>query len=326
MKVLVTGGTGFTGSKLAKKLFFSGVQVRLLVRDKSKVQFSDGFEPELIEGDIRDKNSVDMAVKGVEKVFNIAAVFRTAGIPDQAYWDIHVKGTENLLKASLRYDVERFIHCSTMGVHGHVEQGPVNEEYRFSPGDIYQVTKLEGELKALAFGRESGLPVAIIRPCAIYGPGDMRLYKLFKLASKKVIPILGSGKIFYHMIYIDDLVDAFLLASKKEQAIGESFLIGSDEVLSLLELINRLSALLDNKPVKLFLPVKPFQNIGTLCERLCIPLGIEPPIYRRRVDFFTKSRFFDINKAKTLLGFSPKISIDEGLTRTANWYQRQGLL
>lgn len=326
MKVLITGGTGFTGSHLAKRIASTGTSIRLLVRDKLKVELSDSYAPEIIEGDVRDSASVEAAVRGVDTIFHIAAAFRTAGISDKVYWDVNVKGTMNLLNSALKYNVHRFVHCSTIGVHGNIENPPANETYRFNPGDIYQRTKLEAELAVHRFFRETGLPCIIIRPCAIYGPGDVRLLKLFKLGSWRVVPILGSGKVFFHMVYIDDLVDAFLLAAETKSAIGQAFIIGGAERLTLLEIIEIISRISGKSTTKLFLPPKPFQMLGDICERIFIPFGMEPPIFRRRVDFFTKSRSFDIGKASRILGYSPKVGIEEGLMLTAEWYRSKGYL
>lgn len=326
MKVLVTGGTGFTGSHLAKRLQKMGMNVRLLVRDKAKCNIFNGLDLEIIQGDITDAEAVDRSVRGVEKVFHIAAVFRTAGISDDVYWDVHVKGTQNLLSSSLKHGVDRFIHCSTMGVHGHIDNPPANENYRFKPGDIYQSTKLEGELRAVRFGRETGLPVTVVRPCAIYGPGDMRLYKLFRIALRRIVPILGPGTIHYHMVYVDDLVNAFILTSESDHAVGESFIAGGAERATLNEIINLIADVCNVRSTQIHLPAKPFQWLGSICEKICIPLGIEPPIYRRRVDFFTKSRAFDISKAQRMLGYKPEVSLREGIEKTASWYSEQGLI
>lgn len=326
MKVLVTGAAGFTGSHLARRLFDLGYDVRIIVRQNSKIEQSNCFQPEIIQGDIRDPDVVERAVKGVKMVFNIAAIFRTAGISDKVYWETHVNGTQNLLNASKKYNIERFIHCSTVGVHGHIENPPADENYSFNPGDIYQVTKLKAELNALKYHKETKLPLTIIRPCSIYGPGDMRLKKLFRLCSKKIIPILGDGKVFYHMVYIDDLVDAFILAAENKVAIGEAFIVGGSECYTLNQIIDLIAKKNKKMPLKLYLPAKPFQLLGSLCENFCIPLGINPPIFRRRVDFFTKSRSFDISKIKKLLNFEPKYSLEEGLEATHAWYNQRGLL
>ncbi len=327
MKILVTGGTGFTGHNLSKRLLEDGHQVRLLVRSKKRVALDPHADLEIQEGDIRDKEAVNRAVAGVKKVFNIAAMFRSAASVDQDYRDIHVEGVRHLLEAAVRQKVERFVHCSTVGVHGDVKVPPATEESPYAPADIYQRTKLEGELLARDFAAKNGLALSVVRPTAIYGPGDLRLLKLFKLAVKKVTPVIGTGKIYYHMVYIDDLVQGFILASEREEAIGQVFIVGGDENMILDDLLSTIAAITGSRPdAKIHIPALPFQLAGSLCEKICIPFGIEPPIYRRRVDFFTKSRSFDIGKAKRLLGYRPQYGLREGLRRTATWYKEQGLL
>ncbi len=326
MKVLVTGGTGFTGHNLSKRLLQDGHQVRLLVRSKKRVALDPQPALEIQEGDIRDRTAVDRAVEGVTKVFNIAAMYRSAASVDQDYRDIHVEGTRHLLEAAVRYKVGRFVHCSTVGVHGDVKVPPATEESPYAPADIYQRTKLEGELLARDFAAKNGLALSVVRPTAIYGPGDMRLLKLFKLAVKKITPVIGTGKIYYHMVYIDDLVQGFILASEVEAAIGQVFIIGGQENMILDDLLSTIAGITGSPDYKIHIPAMPFQLAGSLCEKICIPLGIEPPIYRRRVDFFTKSRSFDISKAKRLLGYTPKYGLREGLAKTAQWYKEQGLL
>lgn len=326
MKILVTGGTGFTGHNLSKKLLQDGHEVRLLVRSKRRVLLESHPALEIQEGDIRDRRAVDKAVEGVARVFNIAAMYRSAASVDQDYRDIHVEGTRHLLEAAVRFRVERFVHCSTVGVHGDVKVPPANEESPYAPADIYQRTKLEGELLARDFSKKHGLALSVIRPTAIYGPGDMRLLKLFRLAVKKIVPVIGTGKIYYHMVYIDDLVQGFILAAEREEAVGQVFIIGGDENMILDDLLSTIARITGSGGRKLHIPAWPFQLMGTLCERICIPFGIEPPLYRRRVDFFTKSRSFDISKAKKLLGYTPQFGLQEGLKKTAEWYKEEGLL
>ena len=327
IKVLVTGATGFTGNALAKTLCANGYDVRVFVRDKEKFfALENNGNYDVIVGDLRDPEIVAEAVKGVEKVFHIAAIFRSAGITDQVYRDVHVKGTKYLLESSLKYGIQKFVHCSTGGVHGHIEDPPANESYRFKPGDIYQVTKLDGEFAALDFHKKTGLPVSVVRPTPIYGPGDLRLLKVFKLALHTPTIVLGSGEIYYHLVYIDDLVNGFILASEVEEAVGESFIIGGDDIPTLNQILDKIAEIFNSSKFKIHLPAFPVQIAGTLCEKICIPLGIEPPIYRRRVDFFTKSRSFDISKAKKILNYQPKVSVDEGLARTAEWYKNQNLI
>ena len=216
---LVTGATGFTGFNLTRYLLERGERVNVIVRDRKKLlDLADNPSLTIFEGNIYDESVVNDAMKGVDKVLHIAAIYRTSGIPDQVYWDTHVKATDLLMEAALKENVKRFVHTSTVGVHGDVGTGkPVDETAPYSPGDVYQQTKLEAELNVHKFYKEKGLPLVVIRPTAIYGPGDLRLLKLFKIASHKISPILGDGKIRYHMVYIDDLIHGRSLSERSRR-------------------------------------------------------------------------------------------------------------
>ena len=205
--VLVTGVTGFTGGHLARTLAKDkNVIVRGLVRPGKDTAELEAAGIQIVRGDLTDKASLAKAVEGVDLVYHIAAVYREENIPRQRFWDVNVEGTRNLLEASKEAQIKRFIHCSTVGVQGEIKHPPAKEDDPFNPGDYYQESKLEGELLALNFFKKEGLPGVVFRPVGIYGPGDMRFLKMFKLIRKGMI---GSGKVLYHLTYIDDLVDGW---------------------------------------------------------------------------------------------------------------------
>ena len=174
--------------------------------------------------------------------------------------------------------------------------------------------------------RQHGLSLAVARPTAIYGPGDLRLLKLFSLIAKRRFIILGDGEIFYHLVYVDDLVRGFRLLATSPAAAGDVFILGGAEYRSLNDLGAMIARIVHAPPPRIKLPAWPFQMAGSVVERVCKPLGIAPPIYRRRVDFFTKSRAFTIEKARRVLGYEPQVPLEEGLARTARWYQEHGYL
>jgi nucleoside-diphosphate-sugar epimerase len=256
----------------------------------------------------------------------VAAVYRTAGHPDAYYREINVTGTERLLEAAADAGVRRFVHTSTVGVHGHVANPPADETAPFAPGDVYQATKAEAEALALRFHRDRGLPVAVVRPGAIYGPGETRLLKLFRAIARRRYAVVGDGRTFYHPVYIDDLVDGFLLALERPEAVGEAFLICGPSYVSQDELASMIARATGGGVLPLHLPAAPFQWAGDLVEAICVPLGLEPPLHRRRVDFWTKSRAFSIDKARRRLGYSPRVDLEEGIARTAAWYREAGWL
>jgi nucleoside-diphosphate-sugar epimerase len=138
--------------------------------------------------------------------------------------------------------------------------------------------------------------------------------------------ILGNGNIFYHLTYIDDLVEGFRLCGEVPQAAGRTYILAGGEAPTLNDLAAMIAQEAGVAPPSLHLPVWPFWMAGAVCEAVCAPLGIEPPVYRRRVDFFTKSRAFDITRARTELGYAPKVGLHEGIRRTLGWYRERGWL
>jgi nucleoside-diphosphate-sugar epimerase len=321
---LVTGANGFTGSNLCRKLAERGYRVIGLVRKSSDLSLLKGILVEMRHADLAVDDSLIDVLRDVDIVFHIAALYRSENPDEKYFFDVNMGGTRKMLDAALRKGVERFVHCSTVGVQGHIQNPPASEQAPYHPGDTYQESKLGGEFLALYYGLTKRMPVTIIRPTGIYGPGDMRFLKLFQHIQNGTFRMIGKGTNFYHMTFIDDLTDGIVLAGEHPQAVGETFTIGGDEYVTLQDLVDKIARVL-NRPISSFhIPVMPVYLAGWLCERLCKPFGIAPPLYRRRVDFFIKSRAFDISKAKNLLGYRPQIGLDEGLKRTAQWYREQG--
>jgi dihydroflavonol-4-reductase len=324
--VLVTGATGFTGSHLVRSLLRDKYRVRVLARASGRGKSALPADVEVITGDAGDSAAVARAVAGSDTIYHLAAAYREARHSDQYYWDVNVGFTSLLLDAARTHGVRRFVHCSTVGVMSHIANPPADEEHPYQPADIYQYTKCEAEKLARAVHRQHGLPVAVARPTAIYGPGDTRLLKMFRLIAEERFVMLGSADIYYHMVHIDDLVAGLRLLGEHPSAVGEVFILGGQRYYKLRTIVELIADAVGARPPRWRLPAWPFQVAGTLCEKICIPLGIEPPIYRRRVDFFTKSRAFTIEKARRLLGYAPQIDLESGIARTVEWYRAQGLL
>ena len=324
MRVLVTGATGFTGGHLARALAASGDHVRALVRHPSPDIAANLPDVEVVTGDLRDAASLERAAEGVEIVYHIAAIYRQAGLRDNEYRAVNAEAVRTVIHAAKAGGARRVVHCSTVGVHGDVEHPPANEDAPLRPGDIYQETKLEGERVAREAARETGLDVVIARPTGIYGPGDRRLLKLFRGVARRRFVILGDGEIFYHLTYIEDLVEGFRLCGTVPAAAGRTYILAGGEVTTLNALIGLIASEAGVRPPRVHLPVWPFWTAGALCEVVCSPFGIEPPLYRRRVDFFTKSRAFDISRARAELGYAPQIGLRDGIRRTLAWYRQAG--
>jgi nucleoside-diphosphate-sugar epimerase len=326
-KVLVTGATGFTGAVVTRKLVEAGLNVNALARHSSDISQFEGLEIKWYRGDVADEQTVSAAAEDVEYIFHIAAAFRDAKSTEADYHRIHVTSTELLVKYALANpNFKRFIHISTIGVHGHIEDPQADENYRFSPGDGYQRTKLVAEKWLKEWGDKNEFPYTIIRPAAIYGPGDRRLVKLFKMAKWKYFPLLGKGKCYYHLIHVDDLSNAIILSATKPEALGNVFIVGNPGPIPTAEIARIVAGVMGRKLGVIRLPVGPFFVAADICEALCRPFRIEPPIYRRRVAFYTKDRMFNTQKLRNVLGYQTRYSNEEGIVQTANWYIEKGWL
>jgi len=324
VNALVTGATGFTGGHLAQRLAAQGDRVRALVRDREKAGALATAGIEVVVGDITSRDQLRDALRGVDVVYNIAALYREAGLPAAAYRAVNAEAVATIVELAAETGVRRVVHCSTVGVHGDIEHPPANEDAPLRPGDVYQETKVEGEALGRTAAARTGVELVIARPTGIYGPGDRRLFKLFGEIARGRFVMLGSGRNFYHLTYIDDLCDGFRLCGTIAAAANRTYILGGGEVTTLAELVAITANVAGVNGPRLRLPVWPVWLAGAACEAIFTPLGISPPIYRRRVDFFRKSRAFDISRARAELGFAPRVGIRDGVSRTLGWYREHG--
>lgn len=326
-RVLITGATGFTGADLTRKLVNMGLDVVAIARPTSNLSKFKGMPITWFRGDVADESLINEAMEGVSYVFHMVTPFREAKAADSQFYNVHVLSTQLLARAALQQpDFRRFVHVSTIGIHGHIENPPANENYRISPGDIYQQTKLEGEIWIREFAQSTGLPIAIVRPAGIYGPGDKRLFKIYKWAYKGKVPVIGNGSNLLHLIHVDDLTDFFVVAATHAKAVGETFICGSEKSITFKEMVHEIGEYYDSNPTFVKFPKAPAFFMGDVLEAICRPFGIEPPIYRRRLAFYTKDRSFDTSKMRNMLGFATKHSDRDGLRELAEWYLKEGWL
>lgn len=330
-KLLVTGAAGFIGGALFKRLVEYNLDVvgTVLYEEEAMTLRDKGYKVEVL--DLASDEPWDDLLQDIDIVFNIAALFQEVENTEAMYHKVNVDGTLKLLKTAAAAGVERFVHCSTVGVHGHVKEIPCTEKTPFNPMDEYHRTKLEGELAVLDFARSLGedkMIVTVNRPAMVYGPGDTRMMKIFKAINSGKFMMIGSGEVLAHLGYIDDQVDSLILngVRPRDKVHLEAFNIASSKPITLNELAAYIADAAGVKLSKIKIPVAPVWFAGLLCEIICRPFGIKPPIFRRRVGFFTHNRAFDISKANDLLDYHPKVSDRDGIKITLDWYREKGLL
>ena len=324
-KTLVTGASGFTGKGVCRRLIQQGEQVVAFTRPTSNIGELQAIGVECRKIDIKSRSVVKDNFSDISKVYHIAAAYRTEHSDQEEFRQVNVEATRNLLEAAKLSNVKRFIHCSTVGVQGEIDDPPASEEYRYKPGDHYQASKLEGEILAREYF-SNGLPGVVVRPVGIYGPGDTRFLKLFRPINKGFFVMIGSGNVLYHMTYITDLVEGILLCGTKEEALGEVFTIAGGEYTTIRDLVNLIADVLNKPRPKWRIPFLPVYVAAVACDKACRFLGLPPPLYPRRVEFFHQDRAFSIDKARRLLGYTPTVGLREGLAATAAWYKENGMI
>lgn len=325
-RVLVTGATGFTGVHLCRALAEQGAEVLAIARPESDRSPLADLPIRWVIGQVFDPDVVREATEGVAYIFHMATTYRRAGLTMEYNRKVHIDATQLLAKSVAgRPEFKRFVHVSTVGVHGHIELGVrADENAPLQPEDEYQVTKNEAELWIREFAKTSGLPLTVLRPCALYGPGEKRFLKFFRMANKRFLPLLGPAGYGVHMVHVDDFVGMALLAAQHPNGLNEVFICGSPEPISL-EKMTALIAREYGHHITVFrLPAWPVYEAGRICEWICKPFGIDPPLHRRRVAFFTKNRSFNTNKVYSRLGYTCKVPDAVGIPMMARWYADHG--
>jgi nucleoside-diphosphate-sugar epimerase len=271
---------------------------------------------ESIQGDITDENLLKKLVDGVEIVYHLASAHLDVSLSDEHYRQVNVGATLSLLDAARQADVRRFVHCSSVGVIGDVENPPANETTVCHPTNIYEQTKLEGERAALDYFGETGFSVVVMRPAWVYGPRCPRTAKLMRTISKGSFPFFGKGDNMRHPVYISDAVKGLELCGSVEDVDGEIFIIAGERPVQTSELVNTLSEALGVRPPKLHLPIALGLLAGYVLEFAFKLIAKQPPFSRRSLDFFLKNNAYDISKARRMLGYQPQIDLREGIQKT----------
>jgi nucleoside-diphosphate-sugar epimerase/2-polyprenyl-3-methyl-5-hydroxy-6-metoxy-1,4-benzoquinol methylase len=326
MNILITGGTGFIGSRLALKCIAEGHRVTVYAKINNPNESSNRAEIVLaggtvIVGSVTDFDRLKKAVEKCDLVFHLAAIQHEMNIPDQVFREVNVGGTRNLMEACLASSVSKIVHASTIGVYGN-GQGTFDETSPCHPDNIYGETKLEGERLALSYGDR--LPVTVVRIPETYGPGDRRLLKLIKLIQKYHPIIIGDGRNQHHPIYVDDLVQGLLVAGTHPNSNGEIHLLAGPEIIDTRTMVDTIAKYLNPGKPTISLPILPFVWMASLLEHLFRPLGIQPPLHQRRIDFFRTSYQFSFHRTTSRLSFAPTTTFDQGIFQTIQWYQEKG--
>jgi len=333
---LVTGGTGFIGSHLVENLLSRNRKVRVLAMktpleeiENENLEVIREKGAEIVYGDLRDRESLDKSVQDVDIIFHLAAISRPMNIPVHVYYDTNEIGTKNLLEACKNIKLKRFIHVSTVSVLGVSQEGrPLKEDDFQKPTGDYGLSKLKGEQLALEYYKNHDIPVVVIRPPLTYGPRCLARLIIFKFVQKRLFPLFKKGQAHMEFCYVDNMVQALLLTESRQDILGEVFNISDERFYTISEVVNTIAKLeRANPPLINNMPVWLGRLLGLVAELGAKITGIYPPFSRTAAEWMSRDQnVYDISKAKKVLGYSPQISLEEGIKRTIAWYKEKRLL
>ena len=322
LRVLVTGGTGFLGGALARRLLADGAHVTVLARNAQKAAPLAELGATIVHGDLTDGTAVYEAARGAHVVFHVAALL---GGPYAAQHAVNEGGTRLLLEA-VEPDLRRFVHVSSIAVYGNVLPLRVTEDTLLAPGaSPYGQSKAEAEAAVWAVAAERGLPVTIIRPGMIYGPGsNMWTANVFQLARLRPTPFFGSGQMPAPVIWLDDLLDLLVCAGEHPSAVGNAFNAVMDPAPSWRSYIGAHSALAGHHD---WLPIPVI--VGRIFAGMTMLLAPRDSVPRDLPDMLERvigPSSFSAEKAAALLGWRACTPVVEGVRQSAGWLRQQELL
>ncbi len=320
MTILITGGTGFIGSHLVRALLAKGKKVRVLARKTSSIKKLEKLNVEILYGSLDDVNSLVEATKGIKTVYHLAAMLGSPEITYKQLYNVNVKGTKNLIEACTKNKVRRFVLISSVAAMGPAKH-MADEKTKCNPKTDYDKTKYFSELAV----KKSKLDWTIVRPTMVYGPGEIRnKAKLFRLVQKGFFVILGNGKNFMSLVYIDNLIKGIILAKESKKAIRHTYIISDRNPYTMNEFITTI-ARQENVKTPIHLPVW-IAYIGAFFFRIFRIFGVPQLLSKDRIKNMTMNHSFNISKAINELKYEPKISLGEGVKETVQWYKEKRIL
>jgi nucleoside-diphosphate-sugar epimerase len=320
-EVLVTGASGFVGGHLTRALVGAGYHVRVLARATSDLSALEGLPYRRIDGDLGDPLSLPAAVDSVHYIFHAGGLIKAKS--DDEFIRINGEGTKNLAATARAHapDLKRFVYVSSMAAAGPgAGERPVDEDSPVHPITPYGASKGLGEKWLASFDLLS----TVVRPPAVYGPGDHGMLDLFRMAARHIRPALGADGIV-SVIYIDNLVDGLLRAAVRPEAVGQTFYLADEPILRRSEFARMIQAAVGTWAMPVHFPAWFVRLAARISGAVAAGFG--------RTAFFDSHKANEllatnwackIDKARLLLRYEPAVATADGLKRTATWYRDAG--
>lgn len=324
MTDLVTGATGFIGSHLAERLLATGRPVRVLCRKESRAKLLPSIvaKAEIAEGDLRDRDSLVEATKGIERVFHCAGHVLDWGAP-RDFDDANVRGTEWLFEGAAEARVKRFVHFSSIAVFGTPSPPHMSDDAGLgrAPKDSYTRTKIEGERIAERFGKQ-GMEVVILRPAVVYGPRGTWLEEPLAMIEQNKMFLLGGGVGTCHPCYIENLLDATLLVAKDDRAVGRAYTVADDDPITFKRYFDGIAQIAGKPPIARSIPLAIARMTAGAMElgAKAFRSSSRPLLTQTALDMVTTKSTLSMDRIKKELGFVPRHDFDSAVKALRGWY------
>ena len=324
MRDLVTGATGFIGGHIADRLLREGRRVRVLCRAGSigKLPKEVAHRAEIFAGDLRDRMSLQLACEGVERVFHCAGHVLDWG-PDRDFDELNVRATEWLLQAAIAAEAKRFVHFSSIAVFGTPSPPRFDDDSPFGvPKDGYTRTKIAGE-KIVSGANADEIEVVILRPAVVYGPRGTWLEEPLAMIGQNKMFLLGGGVGTCHPCYIENLVDASLLAATHAKAPGRAFIVADDDPITFRAYFDGIASIIGKAPIRRSIPLRLARLAAGAMELGSKALRREsrPLLTHAALDMITTVSSMSMDRIKTELGFVPRYDFASAIRELRELYQ-----
>jgi len=324
--VLVTGGTGFLGNALARRLLAEGTAVRVLARSAARASELAALGADVVTGDITDHAAVRAAADGARTVYHLAGPLLVPGVPAAEYHRAHAVGTATVLDCCAESPaLERLVHCSTTGVLGITGERPAAEDAPLRPTTDYERAKAAAET-AVRRAMADGLPAVIARPGLVYGPGDVHLASFFQAIARGVFLPIGRKPAWLHPIYIDDMTEALIQCGRQDAALGECFHFAGTAPVRISELARTIARAERSRVLPGYLPLTVARAVARFGDLLPPRARQRAPLTSSRLEFLTNSRVYEVGRARERLGFVAATDLRAGIERAVAWYRAAGYL
>jgi nucleoside-diphosphate-sugar epimerase len=328
MRALVTGATGFIGGRLTKRLLERGDDVRLLVRRPEAARAFADRGATICRGDMCDEGTFPDALEDVDVVFHCAGLAADWG-PRRDFERINVDGARSLAQAAARKAAKpRFVHISTTDVYGYPKHACGDDGPTRDTGLPYNSTKLRGEVAVRAVANETKLPLIVVRPATVYGPGSKDLgTEMARLLRRREMMVVAGGAVPAGLVYVDNLVDALLAAAERDVAVGSIYTVRDQTNETWRQYLDALADGLGVPRVKTSLPYGVALALGAASEAACTMLRLKsrPLVTRHAVQILGRDQCYGIDRAMKDLGFRSRVSFEEGMRRTVSWLRERPL-